>query len=80
MGGHQGFGSLYVGSWIDGKSGHIVMVVPETDTDQAKRDSAGEVVAPLQSQAGARNVRVGTGAPNWWKSEQFADSAFWIHA
>ena len=65
---------------IDGKSGHIVMVVPETDADQAKRDSAGEVVAPLQSQAGAKNFRYGTGTRNWWKSEQFADSAFWIHA
>jgi hypothetical protein len=65
---------------IDGKSGHIVMVVPETDTDRAKRDRAGEVIAPLQSQAGARNFRYGTGTLNWWKSEQFADSAFWIHA
>ena len=46
---------------IDGKSGHIVMVVPETGTDGAKRDSSGEVVAPLQSQAGARNFRYGTG-------------------
>jgi hypothetical protein len=65
---------------IDGKSGHIVMVVPETDEDQARRDSSGEVVAPLQSQAGARNFRYGTGTLNWWKSDQFADSAFWIHA
>jgi hypothetical protein len=65
---------------IDGKSGHIVMVVPETDADRARRDRAGEVVAPLQSQAGAKNFRYGTGTLNWWKSEQFADSAFWIHA
>jgi hypothetical protein len=65
---------------IDGKSGHIVMVVPETDEEQAKRDGSGEVVAPLQSQAGARNFRYSTSTLNWWKGEQFADSAFWIHA
>ena len=65
---------------IDGKSGHIVMVVPETEEEQARRDGSGEVIAPLQSQAGARNFRYGTGTLNWWKSEQFADSAFWIHA
>lgn len=56
------------------------MVVPETDEDRARRDSSGEVAAPLQSQAGARNFRYGTSTLNWWKSEQFTDSAFWIHA
>lgn len=65
---------------IDGKSGHVVMVVPETDVERAKRDSAGAIVTPLQSQAGARNFRYGVGAPNWWRGEQFADSALWIHA
>jgi hypothetical protein len=34
----------------------------------------------LQSQAGVRNFRYGAGAPNWWRGEQFADSALWIHA
>lgn len=65
---------------LDGKAGHIVMVVPETNEDQAKRNSTGEVVAPLQSQAGTRNLRYGTGSPNWWQGDQFADDAFWIHA
>ena len=64
----------------DGKSGHIVMVVPETAEDTAKRDGSGEVTAPLQSQAGARNFRLGRGKPNWWKGEEFAESAFWLHA
>jgi hypothetical protein len=64
----------------DGKSGHITIVVPETADEQARRDGSGEVIAPLQSQAGAANFRRGTGTPNWWKKEQFADSAFWIHA
>src|SRR5262249_1974662 len=64
----------------DGKSGHIVAVVPETEDDRATRDSAGEVTKPLQSQAGAQNFRRGTGQLNWFKGDQFAESAFWLHA
>ena len=64
----------------DGRSGHIVMVVPETDEQLARRDAAGEVVAPLQSQAGARNFRYGLNNPNWHNGETFAESAFWLHA
>jgi hypothetical protein len=64
----------------DGKSGHIVSVVPETETARAKRNSAGEVTHPLQSQAGNVNFRRGTSTPNWWKGDQFAESAFWLHA
>jgi len=64
----------------DGKSGHIVAVVPETDTEHAVRNAAGEVTKPLQSQAGAVNFRRGTGKLNWWKGDQFAESAFWLHA
>ncbi|HEU4766930.1 MAG TPA: hypothetical protein VFS77_06130 [Pyrinomonadaceae bacterium] len=64
----------------DGLSGHIAVVVPETDAESAKRNSAGEVTAPLQSQAGRNNFRYGTGGPNWWKGNQFAESAFWLHS
>jgi hypothetical protein len=56
------------------------MVIPESGAARGRRDASGEVIAPLQSQAGARNFRRGTGPLNWWKGEQFADSAFWIHA
>jgi hypothetical protein len=63
-----------------GRPGHIAIVVPETAEASAKRNSAGEVVAPLQSQAGARNFRYGTGQPDWWRGEQFAEFAFWLHA
>ena len=63
----------------DGKSGHIVMVVPETDA-RALRDPEGGVIAPVQSQAGVRNFARGTGAKNWWKGGQFAEAAFWFHA
>lgn len=63
----------------DGRSGHIVMVVPE-GARRATRDSAGEVVAPLQSQAGSTNFRYGTGRAGWWRDERFAEFAFWVHA
>jgi hypothetical protein len=64
----------------DGRSGHIVAIVPETASEGAKRNSAGDVIAPLQSQAGSRNFRYGTGTANWWNGQQFAESAFWLHA
>lgn len=65
---------------IDGKSGHIVAVVPETRDEQARRDPAGEVIAPLQSQAGVTNFRYGTSKAGWWKDAKFAEFAFWLHA
>lgn len=64
----------------DGRSGHIVLVVPETIEHVARRNAAGEVIAPLQSQAGASNFRYGTGKVDWWLDAQFADAAFWLHA
>jgi len=65
---------------VDGRSGHIVAVVPEIEDQRARRDAAGEVIAPLQSQAGVTNFRYGTGKAGWWKDERFAESAFWLHA
>jgi hypothetical protein len=53
--------------------------VPETTDKVASRNVAGEVIAPVQSQAGARNFRYGTGMLNWWKDDAFAESGFWIH-
>ncbi|MBS0642917.1 MAG: hypothetical protein U1E70_26700 [Acetobacteraceae bacterium] len=63
----------------DGRSGHIVIVIPEMNDDQARRNSSGAVIAPLQSQAGAINFARGTGQLDWFKNVQFAESAFWIH-
>jgi len=65
---------------LEGRSGHIVPVVPETTDHRARRNAAGQVVAPLQSQAGRVNFRYGTGNTDWWKSVEFAESAFWLHA
>ncbi len=75
-----GLGLIVARRTEDGKSGHIVAIAPESNGLSARRDSGGQVIAPLQSQAGARNFRRGTGALNWWGGAQFAESAFWIHA
>jgi hypothetical protein len=75
-----GVGLIVSRRTADGLSGHIVMVVPETPKKQARRSRQGEVIAPLQSQAGRTNFRYGTGQANWWTREQFAESAFWLHA
>ena len=64
---------------IEGRSGHIVAVVPEPPEHSAKRNAKGAVTHPLQSQAGARNFRYGTSTLNWWADDKFADSAFWLH-
>jgi len=64
----------------DGRSGHMVMVVPEIGDKRARRNAAGEVIAPLQSQAGSVNCRFGTGKRNWWNDDRFAESALWIHS
>src|SRR5262249_40809643 len=59
---------------IDGRSGHITLVVPEVGDHRARRSGGADVVAPLQSQAGATNFRYGTGTASWWTGEQFAES------
>jgi hypothetical protein len=75
-----GIGIIVARRTIDGKSGHIVAVVPETNDQKAKRDSNGSVTSPLQSQAGVTNFRYRAAPVPWWTGSQFADSAFWIHA
>jgi len=75
-----GIGIIVARRKQDGKSGHIVAVVPETASARAVRDQNGNVAAPLQSQAGSVNFRYRAPSKAWWKGEQFADSAFWIHA
>lgn len=56
------------------------MLVPEMGNKKAKRNVSGEVIAPLQSQAGAVNFKAATGKKEWWLDEKFKDHAFWIHA
>ena len=63
----------------DGRSGHVVAVVPENEEFRAIRNTNGEVTAPLQSQAGSTNFRYGR-KKGWWEGAQFAEHAFWLHA
>lgn len=74
-----GLGIICARNNVEGRSGHIVMVVPETTTHKARRDATGAVIAPLQSQAGRKNFRYGLSRPNWWLGDDFAASGFWVH-
>jgi hypothetical protein len=74
-----GLGLIVARRKEDGLSGHIVMVVPETSA-QARRNRAGEVTSPVQSQAGVTNFRRRTSGRKWWNHDRFAESAFWIRS
>ncbi len=63
----------------EGKSGHVAIVIPETSLIKAKRNQLGDVIIPLQSQAGSTNYKRWISS-EWWKGNQFAEFAFWIHA
>jgi hypothetical protein len=75
-----GLGVIVARRKEDGRSGHIVMVVPELEKKRAVWSADGEVVSPVQSQAGSVNFRYGTGKAGWWQDDRFAEFAFWIHA
>lgn len=61
------------------RSGHITVVVPETDEHQANRQ-AGVILHPLQSQAGSRNRNYfSAAAGTWWRKDKFASFVFFYH-
>lgn len=57
--------------------GHICVVVPEIDGQQAVRSSS-KIVKPLQSQAGLKNYAYKSWV--WWTQPKFRDFGFWIHS
>lgn len=59
--------------------GHITAVVPEIPGKQAKRDAAGKVVIPLESQAGSTNHNYITKASQWWAPPKYT-TGFWVHS
>lgn len=59
------------------RSGHIVAVVPETNTLKALRNGT-EVVLPLQSQAGVKNKKYFTGYKWWEDKTRFKKFGFWV--
>lgn len=61
------------------RSGHITVIVPETDVHHANRQ-AGVIIHPLQTQAGARNRTYFSGeVGSWWRKEKFASFVFFYH-
>jgi hypothetical protein len=62
------------------RSGHIAAVVPEQDNNVAKRNVAGEVIKPLQSQAGRQNFRASITPGRWWSGTKFRAYSFWRHS
>ncbi len=62
-----------------GLSGHIVPVVPETDLHKAYREN-GEVVYPLQSQAGKLNYNYFAEVrEDWWNDELYSSYVLYYH-
>ncbi|MCL9807359.1 hypothetical protein NAT51_17665 [Flavobacterium amniphilum] len=62
-----------------GLSGHIVPVVPETDTHKAYREN-GIVVYPLQSQAGKLNYNYFSEVrEDWWNDELYSSYVLYYH-
>jgi hypothetical protein len=61
------------------RSGHITCVVPETSAAHALRNET-QVLAPAQSQAGARNKKYFSKA--WWidRAPEYSDCGFFLHA
>lgn len=59
--------------------GHISVVVPESAAVRARRDADGDVVSPVQSQAGAQNFRRNTSA-DWWNDAIYREHVFFMHA
>jgi len=58
-------------------SGHICLVVPETENHNAEWKN-GKVVKLLQSQAGSKNFRYTT-LDRWWASSKYRNFGFWKH-
>lgn len=62
-----------------GLSGHIVPIVPETQTKKAYREN-GVLIYPLQSQAGKLNYNYFSKArKDWWNHERYSSHVFYYH-
>ena len=61
------------------RSGHIAAVVPEHDNFRAARNSSGEIMRPIESQAGIKNYRLVTKTKAWWVEPRYESFSFWRH-
>ncbi|MCZ7582837.1 MAG: glycoside hydrolase family 19 protein [Deltaproteobacteria bacterium] len=62
------------------RSGHITAVAPEHDAFHAARNAAGEVLRPVETQAGSTNYRFVVKSSAWWRGSQYQSFGFWRHA
>jgi hypothetical protein len=60
------------------RPGHVQIIAPEHNGQSAKRNPAGKVTQPLQSNAGARNFTYGFLGSTWWQGSSFRQFGFWI--
>ena len=63
-----------------GRDGQMVVIVPESATQGARRDATGVVTAPLESGAGRVNYRARVAPRAWWTLPTFTEWAYWLHA
>lgn len=61
------------------RSGHIVIIAPETDQIKAPRDANGRVTMPVQSQSGAVNFSRRVPASAWWVDARFSSFVLFVH-
>lgn len=65
-----------------GSSGHISVILAETDEHEAHRNEDGSVEAPLQSQAGSSNFKhddnASSSGTQWWENSSHTNGAAWI--
>ena len=78
-----GVGVICAKRFILNKSGHVVVVVPETETEKAFR-LEGKVIYPLQSQAGMDNYNYFSEVrKDWWDSKDpekgYSSAIFYYH-
>ncbi|MCL6461002.1 MAG: SH3 domain-containing protein [Flavobacterium micromati] len=78
-----GVGIISAKRFIIHKSGHIVVVVPETDDHKAFREN-GKVIYPLQSQAGYDNYNYfAEERKDWWANQNpekgYSSAIFYYH-
>ncbi len=60
------------------RSGHVNVIMPETEQHQAKHDGDGNVARPLQSQAGSKNFKYQPHSKQWWEAKGYRGGAAWI--
>lgn len=61
------------------RSGHITVVLPETQRIRSRRIQ-GNIIAPLQSQAGAQNLKYFSNEKGaWWRHERYDSFVMFFH-